>query len=189
MSFARDVATFELKGPFGRRVAGVSGGRGIVTNTDKLLQTLAIVDKAKGTTSQVFDASQVAGAEHLVHATRLALIAHSIKHNFASSLGVELACWVAAERQIRRAFKKVGVREGKMELAFVVIGTSHTQVKATMTQIFSELAMERDDKVLELRRDKFSTIQQTFSISSKELGVAPLQKLILERIALLALAR
>lgn len=189
MNFARELATFELKGPFGRRVVGVAGGRGMVVNTDEFLRALAVVDKVKGTTSQVFDALRVAGVEHLVHAARSALIARATKNNFASSLGIELVCWVAAERQIERAFKKVGVQEGKKELAFVVIGTSRAQVKATMAKIFSELAIERDDAVLGLRRDKFSSIQQTFSISSEELGVVPLRKLILERVALLALAK
>lgn len=103
MSFVQGVATFELKGPFGKRIVRVAGGRGTVLNTDKFIQTLAAIDKVRGTTSQVFDALRVVGVEHLVHAARLALIAHVTKRNFASSLGIELICWVAAERQIERA--------------------------------------------------------------------------------------
>ena len=189
MSFARGMTTTELRGPFGRRVVGAAGGRGMVTSTDEFLQRLAAVDQAMGTTSQIFDALQIASTEHLVHAARSALIAHATNNNFASSLGIELMCWTAAERQIGRAFEKVGVRQGARELAFLVVGTSRVQVKTAMAKIFHEFAVERDDKVLELRQGKLSIMRWTFSISPEELKVAPFEKLILERVALLALAK
>lgn len=189
MSFARGEATLEFKGPFGRRVGVVAGGRGMVADVDEFLRRLAEIDRKRNTTSQAFDASQVAGAEHLVHAARLALIAHATKHNFASSLNIELVCWVAAERQIGRAFRKVGVQRGEGELAFLTIGTSRPQLKAAMNEIFRELGIKRDDSVLELKRGKLSAIKKNFSISQKELRIAPLRKIVLERVALLALAR
>ncbi len=183
------VGMFELRGPFGKRVVSIGGGRGRVVDVDGLLKRLAAIDQTKGTTSQIFDASLVAGVEHLVHAARSALIAHATKNNFASSLGVELVCWVAAERQIARAFEKVGVHQGDGELALLTVGTSRAQVKTARTEIFRELAIRRDDRVLELKHEKFSSLQKAFSISQKELEVAPAQKLVLERIALLALAK
>lgn len=189
MNLPRSVATFELRGPFDEWVVGVAGGKGEVADVDEFLRRLAEIDQKQNTTSQAFDASQVAGVEHLVHAARSALIAHATKRNLASSLNIELVCWVAAERQIGRAFEKVGVRGGKGELAFLTIGTSRTQVKAVMDEIFRELGIGRDDAVLELKRKKFFTLAKTFSISQEELWVAPLQKLVLERVALLALSR
>lgn len=189
MSVARKVRTFELKGPFGKRVVGVAGGSTIITDTEKFLEKLSTVDQRERTTSQVFDASRVAGVEHLVHAVRLALVASAVKRNFADTLGTELVCWVAAERQIGRAFEKVGVCTGKRNLAFVVVGTTRKQVNSAMGKIFRGLMIERDDAVLKLKRDKFSILKKTFSISPYELRVAPLEKLIIERIALLALAK
>lgn len=189
MSFARKTAAIELRGAFGRRAVGVFGGRGTVAGTDEFLRRLAAVDQEVGTTSQVFDALRIAGAEHLVHAARSALTAHATKKNFASSLGIELMCWTAAERQIGRAFEKVGVQHGAMELAFVVIGTSRAQVKAAIAKISQKLAVERDDTVLELKRNKLSIIKRVFSISPEELRVAPLEKLVFERVALLALSK
>lgn len=189
MRFPRKAAAFELRGPFGKRVISVWGGKRVVNNVDEIIRELAKIDRRRGTTSQAFDASRVAGAEHLVHAARSALIAHTTKHNFASTLNIELVCWVAAERQIGRAFEKVGVRRGSGELAILNIGTSPGQVKAAMAEIFRRLSIERDDAVLELRRAKFPALRKTFSIAQKELKVASLGKLILERIALLALAK
>jgi tRNA threonylcarbamoyladenosine modification (KEOPS) complex Cgi121 subunit len=189
MSFAKKMNVTELKGAFGRRVVGVFGCRGAVAGTDEFLRRIAAIDREIGTTSQVFDALRIAGAEHLMHAARLALTAHATKKNFASSLGVELMCWAAAERQIGRAFEKVGVRQGSMEMAFVVVGKSRTQVKGAIAKISQELAVEQDDAVLEINPKKNSMIKRTFSISSKELRVAPLKKLVLERVALLALSK
>jgi len=180
---------FELRGAFGKRVVGVVGGRVSVGDVDEFLRKLAKVDKENRTTSQAFDASCIAGKEHLVHAARLALIAHATKSNFASSLNIELVCWVAAERQIGRAFEKVGVHKGSKNLAILSLGNSRAQVRRALVNIRRELDMKRDDGVLELTREKVSKLLGVFSISKDELKIAPPQKLVLERVALLTLQK
>ncbi|HID03016.1 MAG TPA: hypothetical protein EYP18_07410 [Desulfobacterales bacterium] len=189
MSVVRKIRTFELKGSFGRRVAGVAGGRAVTTDTEKFLQKLSVVDRRKRTTSQVFDALRVAGVQHLVHAARLAAVASTVKCNFADAPSIELMCWTAAERQIGRAFEKVGIQKGKKDLAFVVVGDTREQVKSAMGEIFRDLKIKQDDAVLKLKRDKIPVLKKTFSISPNELRVAPLEKLIIERMAMLALAK
>lgn len=180
---------FELKGAFGKHVVGVFGGSASVSVVDELLGKLAKADRENWTTSQAFDASSVAGKEHLVHAARLALTAHAAKRNFASSLNIELVCWVAAERQIARAFEKVGVHKGSKGLAILALGGSRARVRKALVSICRELGIERDDGVLELTREKVSKLCKVFSISNDELKIAPVQKLVLERVALLVLER
>ena len=160
-----------------------------MNDVDELLRKLTKVDKENQTTSQAFDASSIAGKEHLVHAARLALIAHATKKNFASSLNIELVCWAAAERQIARAFEKVGLRKGSKDLAILTLGDSRARVKHALVNIRRELDMKRDDDVLELTREKVSKLLKIFSISKDELKIAPLQKLVLEQVALLALEK
>lgn len=183
------LGMFELGGAFGKRVVGMVGGRASVGDVDELLRKLAKVDEKNRTTSQAFEASSIAGKEHLVHAARLALIAHATKRNFASSLNIELVCWAAAERQIARAFEKVGIHKGCKGLAILALGSSRAQVRRALVSICRELGIERDDGVLELTRGKVSNLCKVFSISDDELKVAPIQKLVLERVALLALER
>ncbi len=183
------LGMFELKGAFGKRVVGVVGGRVSVSDVDEFLGKLAKADRKNRTTSQAFDASGIAGKEHLVHAARLALTAHAAKRNFASSLNIELVCWAAAERQIARAFEKVGVHEGSKGLAILTLGGSRVQVRRVLVSICRELGIERDDGVLELTREKVSNLCKVFSISEDELKIASIQKLVLERAALLALER
>ncbi|MDI6642559.1 MAG: KEOPS complex subunit Cgi121 [Candidatus Hodarchaeaceae archaeon] len=180
---------FELRGPFGKRVVDIAGGRASVTGIDGYLRELTNVDRKNRTTSQLFNASRIAGKEHLVHAARLALIAHSTGRNFADSLNVELVCWAAAERQISRAFEKVGLCRGDKNLAILTLGATRMQVKRTMVDITRRLEIERKDDVLELVPQKVSEISEAFSISKDELKIAPIQKLVLERVALLALEK
>ncbi len=189
MSVARKVRVFSLRGPFGKRIVGLAGGNAVVRSTAEFLHALGRVDREEGTLTQVFDASKIGGVGHLVHAAHLALVASSTGHNFADHLGIELVCWVAAERQIARAFQKVGIHEGKMNLAFVVVGNTARQVRSAFDRIFRGLNVRPDDTVLELTRDKVSVLKEVFSISREELKIAPVERLIMERIALLSLAR
>jgi tRNA threonylcarbamoyladenosine modification (KEOPS) complex Cgi121 subunit len=183
------LGMFKLRGPFGERIVGVVGGRASTRDVDEFLGKLAKADRKNRTTSQAFDASSIAGKGHLVHAARLALVAHATKKNFASSLNIELVCWVAAERQIARAFKKVGLRESSKELAILTLGDSRARIRHALANICRGLGIERDDGVLELTREKVGSLRKVFSISEDELKIAPLQKLVLERVALLALER
>lgn len=183
------LGMFELRGAYGKRVVGVVGGRARVDDVDEFLRKLATIDKENRTTSQVFDASSIAGKEHLVHAARLALIAQATKKNFASSLHIELFCWVAAERQIARAFEKVGLHKGSKDLAILTLGDSRARVKQASVNIRRDLGIKRDDDVLDVTREKVSKLRKVFSIPKDELKIAPIQKLVLEQIALLTLEK
>lgn len=178
-----------LTGPFGKRILDIAGGRGVVRGVGEILKKVAAIDKKHGTTSQVFDASRIAGKAHLAHAAKLALTAQSTRRSFTSSLGLELMCWAAGVRQINLALERVGLREGGTEVAILTLGSSRLAVKRARADIFSKLGIERDDSVLELTPEKARSLAGVFSISERELGVTPIQKLVLERIALLSLEK
>ncbi|MCS7131875.1 MAG: KEOPS complex subunit Cgi121 [Hadesarchaea archaeon] len=179
----------ELVGTFGRRVVGIIGGRTVVGDVDRMLQKLSSVDKRHATVSQVFDASRIAGKGHLVHAARLALMAHSAGKGFASSLAVELACWTAGLRQIDKALERVGVRRGTRELAILTIGDSQEQVGKAQSDLIRELRIERDDSVVELSPKKARWLVKIFSLPKNLAEDIDVQKLLLERVALLSLEK
>jgi tRNA threonylcarbamoyladenosine modification (KEOPS) complex Cgi121 subunit len=179
----------ELRGVFGKKIVGLAGAAIKIDDVNKALKKVTAVDRTCGTTSQLFDASRIAGGNHLVHAARLALTARATEMNFASSLGIELVCWVAAERQIGKAFEKVGLRKGVTKIGVLTIGDSRANVKRAQLDILCELSAKREDNVLELSQDKLPVIMKIFSVSKPELEVADLQKLVLERVALLALEK
>ncbi|MEA1905163.1 MAG: KEOPS complex subunit Cgi121 [Candidatus Hadarchaeota archaeon] len=178
---------FELEGPFGKRVVGVIGGQAKVKNVDGLLQKLAKIDGENETTSQILDAPRIAGKKHLLHATRLALIAHATGKNFAQSLDIELLCWITGLRQIKQALERVGVHEGEHSVALLTIGNSLEKARRAQEEALDRLEIKRDDEVLEITPEKTSDLIKAFSIHEQELETASVDELILERVALLSL--
>jgi KEOPS complex subunit Cgi121 len=180
---------FELKGAFGKRIVGVMGARVDTQDIDAMLKTLAVIDKRSQTTCQIFDADRIAGEEHLVHAAKLALTAQATHLNFADSLNIELVCWVSGLRQIARAFDRVGVRKGCSHVAVLTVGKDREDVKRAQMETLRRLNLDRDDKVLDVNSKKISVLMKVFDISKKELQIAPIEKLVLEKVALLSLQR
>jgi KEOPS complex subunit Cgi121 len=184
-----DVKMYKLEGLFGKRVVGIIAGEVYVHGVNEFLNKLKKIDQENRTVSQILDAERIAGVKHLVHSAHLALVAHSTGRNFASSLGMELLCWVAAERQIARALEKVGLHRGRRRIAALVLGDSSEEVENTLLDIQQEFGLTLDDRALELTNEKFSKLAEAFSISDKELEIASIQKLVLERVAMLALEK
>jgi len=180
---------FELKGAFGKRIASVMGALADVRDIDAMLKILATIDKRSQTIGQIFDADRIAGKKHLVHAAKLALTAQVTRMNFADSLNIELVCWASGLRQIVRAFDRVGVHKGCNRVAILTIGKSREEVKRAQMETLRELNLHRDDKVLDVNSKKISTLMKAFDISKKELEIAPIEELVLEKIALLSLQR
>lgn len=183
------IVVYELRGTFGKRVIGIVGGKLGNEEVNLVLEELARIDRRHGTVSQIFDASCIAGKDHLLQAARLSLISEATGKKFASSLNIELACWAAAERQIVRAFGKVGVRKGTSEVAILTLGKPRSAVKKSIDDFVRELLVGRDDDVIELTPKKIPTLLKIFSIPKSELEISDIQKLVLERIALLCLQR
>jgi len=180
---------FKLKGPFGERFASVASGRVKVENVDRLLGKLAEIDEKTGATSQVFDASRIAGVEHLVHAARLALTSRATGKSLASSLNIELVCWTAGLRQIEQALERVGLQKSTDAVALLTVGADEETIGRTQEEILKYLGIERDDAAVEMKPEKIPSLVKAFSISRREREVADVQKIILERVALLALQR
>ncbi|TDA29446.1 MAG: hypothetical protein DSO03_06915, partial [Hadesarchaea archaeon] len=161
------------------------GGRGV----GEILERIRGVDQKMGTITQAFDARLVAGKAHLAHASRLALLAHSRGMGFADSLALELICWAAAERQISRALEKMGLKEDSIAIGLVSVGEEKKAVEKALEEILRETEMEREDGVLDLSPSKERLLLERFHLPKGMVRKLGVQKLVLERIALLALER
>jgi len=170
---------FEILG----RTVAVLGGKPKVQPIE-VLRLVAEIDSRHGTITQVFDAQKVAGREHLLHAAFLALLSEDRGERFANDPRLNLLCWVAAERQIGVALQKVGITAETKEVAVVVVGRSESSVASAVGEV-SEL-LKRDDKVLSLSAKKRRNLLKIFSLPPVTERV---EKLVLEKIALLELAK
>lgn len=187
MMFVMGFLFFELRELY--RWMGLAGGKKDPLEVEEFLEKVRRIDERVGTVTQAFDALRVAGRAHLVHAGRLALQAHLRGSGFADSPAVELACWVAAERQISRALEKVGLREGSSAVALLSVGEERERVEGALEAIFRETGLRRGDGVMELSRPKVKLLTEVFSLPREMVRKLGVQKLVLERVALLALER
>jgi len=188
MSVAKREKIYSLRGPFGRKAVIILGAIKGHMKVDRMLLELSEIDRLLGTTTQVFDASAVAGKTHLVSGTLSALTAQAEERNFTQSLKLEVLCHVASDKQITRALKKVGIAPRTKELVFVVIDKSPAKVRKAAEEIFSRLNLKRNDNVIKLNRKKQRGLIQKYSISHSALESSSVEDLILERISLLSLS-
>lgn len=172
-----------------RRWVGLAGGRASPLPVEEVLERVRKVDGERGTVTQLFDATRVAGLAHLAHASRLALLARSRGSGFADSLSMELVCWAAAERQIGRALEKVGLRKDSRTVALVSVGEEREAVEKALEDIMRETGMKREDSVVEFHPSKVKILSEVFSLPEEMVRKLGVQKLVLERVALLALER
>ncbi len=168
---------------------GLAGGRRKPGPVEEVLEKLRVADGRWGTTTQAFDARRVAGRVHLAHAARLALLFHSRGSGFADSLAAELVCWTAADRQIRRALERVGLREDSRTVALVSVGERRESVEGALGEIFGTGVVRREDGVMELSPSKRKALLEAFSLSPSLVRKMGLERLVLEKVALLALER
>ncbi|MBS3815507.1 MAG: hypothetical protein KGY45_02965 [Hadesarchaea archaeon] len=168
-------------------IIAITSGKTKLSEIEDTIKKIKEISESHNVTSQVFDAECIAGKKHIIHSTRLALKAIESGNNFAESPDIELACWISGTRQINKALKNVGIREDTEKITLITIGISENEVKAANREISNELEVSEDESVLEITPEKVETLKKLFSLKEKEIKVASLEDLILERIALLSL--
>jgi KEOPS complex subunit Cgi121 len=154
-------------------------------------------EKPAGVEVQFFDARRVATWQHLYFAALNALTAFKNKENISKTLAMETLLYAAAERQITRAVKLVGIGATSSDVAVLIIGKEPRKMKSTLSMVSKNIDGKPDMTVLELSRDKVATIQRIFDISEAELRTVTekndidkaMTDLIVERMALLSTQR
>jgi len=166
--------------------AGITGARGTELKPDRTLQHLREIGERLRVTTQIFDAQSIAGPIHLIHAARGAALAFKSKRLHARSLDLEILCWVAGERQIKVALEKVGVKPHTHEFALVSLGRDRKKIRTALIQALKKLQLHGAPEVLKLSPQKIPKLCKIFNVGKVELKTAPVENLVLERIALLS---
>lgn len=177
----------KITGNFGKRSILISGGQSQIEEIEETIKKIEKIDKKHETISQLFDASKIAGKKHLLHSSKLALEAIENNRSFADSPNIELTCWTAGLRQINKSLERVGIKEDSEKIAIITIGKNYSKVEKAHNEIFQELGMEEDEGVLEITDDKINNLKEAFSVSQEQVEVSDLEKMILEKVALLSL--
>ena len=109
---------------------------------------------------QLMNADAIAGKEHLEQGVIHAMNAFKRGENLAKDLGIEILIRTSAQRQISKAFDILGLKEGKMNIAVVLIDCPDYFVDE-LSDIFT-----RNDAVLEADE---SILKKAYEIPHKEL--------------------
>lgn len=147
---------------------------------------------------QFFDASLIAGGEHLCFAALNALNAFKGKVNISSNLSMETLLYASAQRQIKEAVGLMGIKPNTSRVAVLVLAETRKQASAILAIVSKLLGGRRDDSVIDLTDDKVADLKRLFRISNVELRAKTEHKgaekkaltdLIIEHMALLVTQR
>jgi tRNA threonylcarbamoyladenosine modification (KEOPS) complex Cgi121 subunit len=175
----------------------VAGFRNVrIRDVDKFFQTLK--DEADDTHVQLLDASLVAGCEHLQFAVLNALNAFAGYVNISSNIAIEIILYASAQRQIKEAFRLMGVQSSTRKVAVVILARTKEQASRRLRVISRLVGGQRDDRVIGLSDEKLERIKEFFGISRVELEAKTkrrglekqaLMDLVIEHMALLVTQR
>ncbi len=177
----------KIRGNFGERWVAISGGNLRIEDIEEIIGKVNEIDESFGTISQLFDAPRIAGREHILHASKLALEALENDRAFADSPSIELTCWVAGLRQINKSLDRVGINSSSEGVVLVSIGKNKSDVRNSLEKIGEYMGLEENMNVLEITDEKMESLKEVFSISGNRLDVSSLREIILEKVALLSL--
>ncbi|MBK5112705.1 MAG: hypothetical protein KGD59_06195 [Candidatus Heimdallarchaeota archaeon] len=156
----------------------------------------------------IFDAEAVAGITHLKACIRFAIKAFKQNANIARKLNAEILLYLSGNRQISKAFPKVGITPSTMNVLMLQIVDSSVTLKALkqfdFKSFFERISVEIQDikmnidtieinnvekvlKNLEISGNVIQMYLQTKSISSADFSI--IEKLAIEKSALLNLEK
>jgi tRNA threonylcarbamoyladenosine modification (KEOPS) complex Cgi121 subunit len=141
------------------------------------------------------DSRCVAGIDHLLFSAVNALRAFENESNISKRLGVEFLLFVSGQRQIKKAISMVGVKPETESVTVVLMGASKSSLEAAFHELIRLVNGQIDDKLELLERDRLKELSRIYEITSRELesmnysssGAEALEKLIIERVALLGI--
>ena len=134
---------------------------GFRANIDSVSDTLDIIDSIKedGEIIQLLNADSIAGINHVTHGVNQAFLAFERGENLANDISVEIVLRCSAQRQISKAFKILGLKEGEMNLCAILVNCD--DYTNELSSIFT-----LDDGVLVADTDKLMKI---YGINGNEL--------------------
>lgn len=147
---------------------------GFRASIDSVGETLDLIDEIKkdGEIIQLLDADNIVSKNHVIHGVNQAFLAFDREENLANDISVEIVLRCSAQRQISKAFKILGLKEGDMNLCAVLINCR--DYTDELSSIFT-----LDDTVFNALDEK---LIKTYKISDVELENLSIEEIIIDRI-------
>ena len=151
---------------------------GFKATINSIEDTLLQIDSIKEDDEiiQLLNADSIASKTHIIHGVNQAFNAFNRGENLAKDISVEIALRCSAQRQISKAFKLLGLNEGKMNICAVLINCK--DYTSELSSIFTF-----DDSVLIADNENLAEI---YKISDDELKNFSIEDIIVDRITKLS---
>jgi len=161
---------------------------GTIANVESFMQQLLLFSKEEQCVIQAFDAQLIYGEDHLISATMHAKRAFQQGTNATNSLALEILLYAAGERQIQKAINKIGVKQGRQQIVFLLTDFTDRKrkkgsEKPLLHRLLTRFQLTRGEQTPKGNRETL----KCFGITDKELSTLPEEKygdLILERVAM-----
>jgi len=166
-----------------RYMLRIIGAKGNIKDIDNFLQQLSRLAKDNNIVIQAFDADLIYGKKHLISAVEHAVRSIERKKNTTNSLEMEILLYASGERQLKLAIPKMGVKKGKVNIAFVLFNEKLDFSYLLIKKLLEDLSLKRDDKVLEGNKNTLCK----FGLNENEINTVKKAKygsLILEKVAM-----
>ena len=134
---------------------------------DELISLSSAISK-EPTVVQFLSPKLIAGPTHLLSAAQNAMNAVRGKYVISRSLNVELLVYASAQRQIERAFEKVGVEDGLETVGVLIISESKDSIQECFEELFKKLGRDVEP-AFHIDRKRMDQIMTAFEVSDTEL--------------------
>lgn len=147
------------------------GFRGTINSVE---ETLNLINSFKKDDEiiQLLNADSIVSKNHIIHGVNQAFLAFERGENLAKDISVEIALRCSAQRQISKAFKILGLKEGEMNLYAILINSE--DYTSQLSSIFT-----LDENVF---APDFENLSKIYKISDDELKSMSMEEVIIDRI-------
>ena len=149
----------------------ILGFRASIENVGDTLDEINSI-RDDGEIIQLLNADSIASRNHVIHGVNQAFLAFDRDENLAKDISVEIVLRCSAQRQISKAFKILGLKEGDMNLCAILVNCR--DYSNELSSIFI-----RDDSVLDGGDEK---LMDVYGISDAELQNLSVEEIIIDRI-------
>lgn len=147
---------------------------GFTASINSIGDVLDEIDSIKqdGEIIQLLNADAIASKNHIIHGVNQAFLAFERGENLAKDISVEIVLRCSAQRQISKAFKMLGLKEGDMNLCAVMINSNdYGDELSSMFTLDETVLVPNNEKLIEI-----------YKISEGELSNMSVEDVIIDRI-------
>ncbi|MFO8077689.1 MAG: KEOPS complex subunit Cgi121 [Thermoplasmatota archaeon] len=168
-----------------KRNIHIIAGSVFIVDVDRFMQKIQEISKRNQIIIQAFNADMICGKNHIYSAATHAIRAEKQNSKATHSLAMELLLYAAGERQVKHALQKMGITQGKSNIALVIINLQRKTknlIDQCIESLIDQFNIQLDDSVITCSTKKI----KNFGITDQQLKTLSEEKyeyLVLEQIA------